>query len=778
MKDLQIYLEDQELDYDISTEEFPVAIDYAFEDVADFQKKKGSEALDINLPGTLRNQKQLNSLGSTSVIDVTADQKSKNIKSLKIVAYGEEIFSGKSILKGAKKQNNKIKSFVINAFGGNSDWAISLNDTTLYDLLKHISLDFTKQNIVESWNFNGRNENLPFVFAPAKYGAPLDVENGDDKNYSMENMKPSISAYWLIYWALKSTGYSIKSEFLNTDYFRRQVMPWTFGAFLTSEGTKYDIHMFLAKSPETYRFDYEMEDFVDLNVLDSVPGGFDNNSTVVGGDYTYDYGSKSMKWKYNSPHFGILKAGFSCTLSFDYKIDFSSRIAMDIYWYVNGNEVFSQQIFDREAPTFGVASGAEINTYFLKTTLNNDDVVECRISQYIHKGSIGSTIYRNNLSILEFKVDYFKIPEGGTVDFDNYLGLQKYKFLDFFKGIIDTCNLSFATNNATKEVIIEPTHPYSLTGNLAAVSGGYFNQNTLDWTEIEDVEKESDVTVFSDNAREYVFSFKQDSSDGALKVVQDRNKIVLGSSKYVFSERFKDKSAFENRFFSPTMHYFCNDFGGITGINPQMVCIVPENISNTSSGEAQNIFEPKLCYYKGRVSGVGGWRLKDQRGIVETYTDFPYMFAVNYKPGGENDPCLSYSDERIGDNVSSPVAFGLMKRFYLQRLAIMNHGIWNRTSFKLKNSHIANWFHREHITTDGIRWEIINIKSYNPLSNDSTPVTLRQWFPVTQRDVDFSFPSMESVKSGKITTSSNASFDMPYNQLICLYGDIPREIKE
>lgn len=37
-----------------------------------------------------------------------------------------------------------------------------------------------------------------------------------------------------------------------------------------------------------------------------------------------------------------------------------------------------------------------------------------------------------------------------------------------------------------------------------------------------------------------------------------------------------------------------------------MICLVPENISNTSSSEAQNTFIPKTAYYKGLVTGGGG----------------------------------------------------------------------------------------------------------------------------------------------------------------------------
>ena len=129
------------------------------------------------------------------------------------------------------------------------------------------------------------------------------------------------------------------------------------------------------------------------------------------------------------------------------------------------------------------------------------------------------------------------------------------------------------------------------------------------------------------------------------------------------------------------MHYLVDDFAGITSETPQMICLVPENISNTSSSEAQNTFSPKIAYYKGLVAGVGGWKFD---GVNQN--NLPYMFSVNYKPGGENDPILSYSDEKIGKNGSYIVGKGLIKRFFWQRMAIMNNGQWLNTQFKLNNN--------------------------------------------------------------------------------------------
>ena len=357
--------------------------------------------------------------------------------------------------------------------------------------------------------------------------------------------------------------------------------------------------------------------------------------------------------------------------------------------------------------------------------------------------------------------------------------------MDFLRGEIDLFNLSFQTDPINKEVLIEPTHEYSTNNDMRVKQKGYFNGNVIDWTKKEDVSEESDLEIYDDNSREFVFKFKDDSNDGALKIIQDRYKITLASGKYVFAERFKaEKKEFENRFYSPTMHYLVDDFAGITSEIPQMICLVPENISNTSSGEAENTFLPKSAYYKGRVSGVGGWKFKDKDGQIETYTDYPYLFAVNYKPGGENDPILSYSDEKIGSVGNYAVGKGLLKRFFHQRLAIMNNGQWLTSKFYLNNKDITNWFHQERINIDGELFELINIKAYNALKDQSTQCIMRKWVPVTENDEKNTYPSRKSILTNAVVVmvapapqDSNVIdkvFDSQYNRLMCLYTDIPR----
>jgi hypothetical protein len=821
-KYIKLKLDNQDLDIDANAG-FPVVIDYQLEDTQDFQKKKSSEIIGLKIPATLNNQKVLNTFHNTSVEDNTPNQSYRNIKNIVAESNGIEIFIGKAIPKKATKRGKNPVSYELNCFGNNGDWIIDLKDLTLYELIKHLTFTYDKTTIENSWNFDGMSEDLPYVFAPVKYGGWLDPNDiiinldntqsiGSNKNYSIENMKPSLSIYWILYWGFKKAGYKIQSNFFNTNYFRRLVTPWTYGAFLSSEGTKYEIHKFLAKSYQERTF--TSDTWCNLLVFDNVDSGcFDNNNTITSGNYTgndellttvggFSFGGMfaggitipsgtgglghgggdEMRWTYNTPHYGIIEANLLLTLDYSYRIDVASSCDLDVFWYkkeaISGitTQIQHDHIFNHEAPTLGNTEGNDTVDVPLSCKVNDGDTIICKVWAGVNKSKLANTA-RVTLKVSEFKLDYFKIPQGGNITFDTYLTFQKNKFLDILKGVSDAFNLAIQTDPINKIVIIEPSHDYSLTNNLAIKNEGYFTKDTINFQ--EDISEDSTVELYDDNAREFVFKFKDDTSDGALKIVQDRYQITLGSGKYVFSERFKaEKKEFENSYFSPTMHFLVDEFSSITGVAPQMICMVPENISNTSSSEAQNTFLPKLTFYKGLVTGMGGWKWE---GVEKT--DYPYMFAVNYKAGGENDPILSYSDEKIGQGGSYVVGKGLLKRFFWQRLAIMNNGQWLSTQFMLNNKDITNWYHRERIELDGELWELISIKGYNSMSAKSTKCVLRKWVPISQRELDNTYPSEKSVLtnalviinpvSGSSSTEIDKIFDTQYNRLICLASDIP-----
>lgn len=784
---INVSIDDQRLDLK-SIEELPISISYKLEDPDNFQNKKSTEAFNVTVPATHNNDQVSNTFHNPGIEDLTADNIFRKHRRGVIEANSIELVNGKAFLINAR-HGSCPTSYEYNFYGNNGDWMIDLKEATLFDFLRHITFDYSKANIIASWNFDGTDEDLPYVFAPVRYGLPMEPYYtnlvmippplADDYNLIPTYLKPSISKYWLLYWGFKSIGYWMASDFFDTEYFRRQVMPWTWGNFNSSAGTRLDNLDFLSKSTQPVEvFDQDFgPGFWDLLVSnDSIDGGFDNN-----GVYNYDGANFEMEYTYPTQfQYGTLEHHFHIAWLIDAGVANNSEVELRVQYFKNGVKLDNGNdngngtlLVDIDAPLIGTDFFAGVVDQFITVNLNPGD--EFKVKMWLRADDTRLGKAKIKASVQAFELEFIKIPiaAGAVIDFENYTFLNKWKFLDLLRGVIDEFNLTVATDPVNKVVYIEPTHPYSLEDDQSIKTGGYFNGNYIDWEAKQDLYKESELPLFSDSDRELLFKYKNDSNDGAMKLVQDRNVNTVATGKYVLPDRFKSgKHEYENRFFAPTMHYdvvLWQNIGTLVDDPPQMVCIVPENISNTSADEAQNTFEPKSCYYKGLTTDWG-WVFDTEKSHP-----YPYMFAVNYKPGGEEDPILSYCDERIsGGNSSAAIDIpgkGLLKRFYHQRLAIMRNGQYYNTFFQLNNLDITNWLHREHIVCRGQKWELVEVNDYKPLSEETTDVSMRKWTPLTTEDNSSTFPSADEVLD--IVTTA-AAFDIPYAQLKCLASDIPK----
>ncbi|SHK92837.1 hypothetical protein SAMN05444266_101617 [Chitinophaga jiangningensis] len=739
-----------------------ISISYKLEDAEDFTRKKSSEALSITVPATVENDQVGNTLHNPSVEDMTTGQLFRAARKASVVAAGVELLVGKGF-QVSSAHNAVPVSYEYDLYGNNGDWIISLREATIYDFLKHISFTFTESAISESWAFDGRNENLPYVFAPVRYRDTMDSMDTEVENDAFTDaymtplyLKPSISVYWIIYWAFKSIGYRIQSAFFDTDYFRRLVLPWTWGNFLSAEGNRQDNLKFLAKSTERVQSTLRYDGYLDVKASnDNTDGGFDAN-----GVYQYLPGSAEMKWTY-LPAFNYqrIEATFFLQLDWEVYVPVNAEILVRVELFINGVPApngHREIIHQNTGNQFDFTKRDFWEDYFTFSVVAGDS-----ISAKVYTKALGLAYCWTKIDVVGFSLSDIRIPIGGNIDFENYNAFKNYKVVDLIAGVVDSFNLLLGADSISKVVLCEPAHPYSLNESLQPTMVGYFNGDWLDWSVKQDLSKNSVVELFRDYEREVNMKFKDDSNDGILKVVQDRNTTILAAAKYVFPDRFKaEKRSIENRFFAPTMHGDVPQWQDITGVRPQLICIIPENISNTSNNESQNTFQPKLAYYKGVSQNVGGWRYK-AGGIVNAYTSLPFMFAVNYHPGGEADPVLSYSDEKIG----SRIGYGLFRRFFLQRFAIMRNGQYYRTYMKLNNYDVTNWFHREHKVCRGQRWELVEIVNYRPLTQEPVECYLRKWAPVTKVDFDSVYPSLQ--------VNLKDQFDTKYFQLKCLVSDIP-----
>lgn len=518
---------------------------------------------------------------------------------------------------------------------------------------------------------------------------------------------------------------------------------------------------FLAKSVDNVYKDGTFDGYWDLDISnDSTTGGFDNNNA-----YTWIGGSQEARWTYLTAfNYGNLDATFHVGIDIDSTVSANSDASLKLRWFKNGVQFKEEIVLDLNAPTIGRKDFAGVVDAYATVNVNPGDTISVKFFLHLFETSLGRANIRANVMAYEF--EYFSIPLGGTIDFRNYTGLKKVKFLDLLRGVTDDFNLLYKTDPISKVVYIEPAHGYSLTNDLSDRSGGYILDNVVDWTEKQDLNKVSEVDLYAEGERELIFRHREDPGDGGLKILSDRYSARPSSAKYVLPDRYQSGvKEIDNRFFSAVVHYEVNQWKSITGTPPQMIVLMPENISNTSAREAESTLQPKSAYYKG-FDYTSGFKFDG-----EELDYFPFMFAVNYKPGGENDPVLSYCDERIGTESSGyTIAKGLMKRFYWQRLAIMRNGQYYKSHFLLDIGDVTS-LHRDYKVINGDRFERPSIKSFKPMSGESTAVDLWKWEPVTEEDQANSFPSATMILSG-----SNAAVaeDQRYVTLKILTSDIPK----
>lgn len=785
-QNIQLNLGGRDLEVPVS-DDLPISIDVEIEDEDNFEVKSGSRALNIEVPATLNNSRQLNTFFNPNSEDYSPDGLISDAQSVVLRANGIELIAGKAIIsKGIA--NEKPKSFEIDIYGRNADWAIDNSELSLHDVVNaatHIydlSTATIPGKIDTSWTYDGTDESEFFVYAPVRY---LDTFGDDDTRIALDQLRPSLFLYWLLYAGFKNAGYKIQSNFLDTPEFRRLVLPWTWGNFLYIDSTELDVLRFKALNVASM----QVGGFGATAVLgpgsttigetpfdqsnDSSNGGFDNAGT-----YSFSSGSGQMIWEYPSAfsQFGQLKVGFKLEFFWNMVLWFGCTGGIRVKWYIDTGSGWVYQgnaiNISYTAPTLGsINPDGQDAAIFETPAIGPGSKVMAQVEIY-WTNTIGTNnvifinAFENNAiqQGMTFENTYFKIPIGGTVDFKKYPALKNYKWLDLLRGTIDMFNLSIDSDPIEKTVFIEPTHSWTWDSDLNTdVQPGFFNGELLNWTSKKDMSKDTVVENFSDFEQVFKIQLQEDENDGMYKLLRDRHKSKLTDAVYQFPSRFKKGvRELENRFFSAVMHYRHEPWRVLSGVAPQLICIIPENIANSSQDSAKSTFIPKLAYYKGQVPDTyGAWRLDSNTSLL-----FPFMFAVNYYPGGESDPVLTYCDQNIDGNLG----FGSFKRFYWQRFAIMRHGKKVTMGLLLNNSDVLNKIHREYITIGQAKYQILRISGYKPLMNQTTECTFWLWYPITESDNTNTYPSEDSVLNGTPIVNTP---DPKYNQLICLASDIP-----
>lgn len=423
-------------------------------------------------------------------------------------------------------------------------------------------------------------------------------------------------------------------------------------------------------------------------------------------------------------------------------------------------------------------------------------------------GTETDNIWQREFSYL--KMTGLQLELGNQVHFQWYDAFRNYMFFDMLRGLIEMFDLEIKTNPIDKTVTIEPFSDtkvsiYDQFGTITgiqAIVGFCQTQRILDYSNKLDISQKSYLNLFKNYERQIDFSLKQDGSDGGQNIFSARNKgtylnnvikpilnntsiengiiaSIPGASRFMLCNRFsKGNKQKTNSFFSATMHYKHESWKGLdaspSSPAPQLITIFPENINDSSASAVTQIFEPKIAFYRGLSDPAswGHWRWVGDP--LSPYTEptsitfpLPFLFSVSYMFEGELDPVLTYSDQLINGNVVN----GLMKKYFLSRLAIMNNGQLYKPYLRLNLNDITNWNHRECIIINGSLYAFLGFENYKPLSDESCVCTLWKFVRPIQSDVDSCYPSNDSILNNP---ASLVQYDLKYNQLLLFSTDIPQ----
>jgi hypothetical protein len=382
-----------------------LVIDYLLSKPEDWSSKQGAAIFSVDLPATPNNDKIFGTFHSPQMEDTFPDGLSpRQWMTATFTANGSVIlFQGKALLQSATHREIP-ESYQVSFMGGSGDWLIDGVNFTLWDCVNPNTHYFTLETIQNSWrNYDTAGDGSDdFAYIPVRYRQPFQytdptgVTTGNDDQVNAFHLRPSISIYWLIQRGFSQLGYTVQSDFLNSQFFRKLVLAWTWGDFLDVNGSAIETLSFKSYGtlPGTPTFTYGY--FYSQNTLwasasELLPGsqivktggsnyfqmpnvqppnGYDNFNL-----YSFDESTGRMQYTFNVPPELVNIIGSNATLSFTLSAYVQlmaiggDTVDVQLEIYQNGVFVSSNSILPGGGPITGDYPGPTMTSW--PTKMNN-----------------------------------------------------------------------------------------------------------------------------------------------------------------------------------------------------------------------------------------------------------------------------------------------------------------------------------------------------------------------------------------------------------------------
>ncbi|CAB5218306.1 hypothetical protein UFOVP212_12 [uncultured Caudovirales phage] len=496
--------------------------------------------------------------------------------------------------------NVQIKGNVTNIF---QEWA----DTLLENLdLSAYDHTYDKATQIASWT---APVGQGYVYPMIDYG----VTNG--LTYDVNNFMPAIYVKQYIDSAFALAGYTYQSNFFDTDFFQRLIIPYNSNSFRLTQADV-DLRIF--------------EGTRDINItLADVIGGY--TETIP---YNAEVTDVSNQFDVTTYKATILESGTYRFASVNnFRVDAitgsfnGSAEQIQIYIKRNRGGVITTLAADGKYLTpFLTTEDFTSSLYTPNISCLAGDIIYCEIrrSDYLTLDSYGNPIeswgwdasYDNyyQLTILTDSIFYDSVINASIID-GNSVNMSSgipsnIKIKDFFKWIINMFNLYIETDKIYSNVLyIEPRNDF------------YANGTTIDWTDKLAIDRDIVITPMGElDAIEYRFQYKEDKDyfNAKYKASYDEN---YGTYRKIIENDFLKNTKLTEVGFSPTP---LTNIGGTDRILSQI--ITTNATGSISDMKACNI---RILYYGGEKLTLNSWTYTSALSGTTTETTYPYCGHVD-----------------------------------------------------------------------------------------------------------------------------------------------------
>jgi hypothetical protein len=557
--------------------DIPLKINYSFAEIQDIAKRNSNYTVGLKLPGTKKNNKffetYYNVEANSLFFDVTRRVPAEALLDDEVYFRGYLKLNKVSVQNSLIEYDVTLYSTVADLYGkiGNN----LLKDLNYNDIDWHFNHYFNVYNVASTWNYNTiQSGNIvpslwvyPIVHNGYEYsGDTVNLSGGttdqqtrlytstlannyatyaaftsaggkefrvnSPKNPILDNqLKPALNIYALIHLMFKTYGYSIKSEFFETPWFKLLYM---YG-YYSFDGTKFG---YKTPVPQVITIDgvevLLSQRFVSTT-FDTTCGSPGDPTTTL----AYDV-------------YVVKKStGIPCLCADEI------NVAIDFEFF----------------PCFGSSS---INTTYLTIPPNSTGVTYSWVYEtYVDCGSgcpyvievnapIGFNASQSNVGLSTLPLAYEPLPANTNVTFneDDYVDFSlvvdtNIKQIDLLSSIAKKFNLIFYTNpDKSNEIIIEPYDYYIGSGNIN------------DWTDKISFDKGFSVEPALNFIESEIILTDQEDGDEGNKTFKDRNKLIYGENRVYNTTDFKSQTKKIETIFSPEIIRKWDDNIGIPlGIN-------------------------------------------------------------------------------------------------------------------------------------------------------------------------------------------------------------------